>query len=263
MFQTIIQLRFLAVVSSRILAVVVLIGVMTGCQSMQERVIQFSGYDWVVRPSGIGNPGPNYWDQNNVWVDGKGDLHLVLTGRNGRWECAEVYTRDRLGYGRYQFSVIGRLDRLDPNVVVGLFNYPPEDVGPDQTHEIDIEFTRWGDPTNHVVNYTSWPASKELGYDSTSFPVVLEGDRTTHRFTWDPMSVVFESLHGHRDDSRNRFASYTFKPEKPDESIAQKPMPVYINLWCFQGKPPADGQEVELVVRSFRYTPLRLVSADK
>ena len=52
-----------------------------------------------------------------------------------------------LGFGRYQFQVIGRIDQLDPNVVLGLFKYPTPDVGPDGTNEIDIEFAQWGRAT--------------------------------------------------------------------------------------------------------------------
>jgi hypothetical protein len=32
-------------------------------------------------------------------------------------------------------------------------------------------------------------------------------------------------------------------------------MPVHINLWLFQGRPPKDGQEVEVIIRGFKYTP--------
>ncbi len=106
--------------------------------------ISFSGYTWDVRPAGTGGPGPNDWDPDNVWVDAAGYLHLKLTHRNGRWYSSEVYTRDRLGFGRYQFSLIGRVDQLDKNIVFGLFNYPTPDVGVDTTREIDIEFSRWG-----------------------------------------------------------------------------------------------------------------------
>jgi hypothetical protein len=44
----------------------------------------------------------------------------------------------------HQFWVFGRIDKLDPNVVFGLFGYPIANVEPDGTHEIDIEFAKWG-----------------------------------------------------------------------------------------------------------------------
>jgi hypothetical protein len=102
------------------------------------RVIQFSGYRWNVRPAGVDGPGPNQWDPQNVRLDPQGRLHLKITRRGGVWCCAEVWTQKSFGFGHYQFQVTGLLDRLDPNVVLGLFNYPPESVGPDGTNEIDI-----------------------------------------------------------------------------------------------------------------------------
>src|SRR6267143_3612108 len=87
---------------------------------LHARTIEFSGYQWEVRPSGDGGPGPNHWDENNVSLDSHGYLHMKLTERDGEWYCSEVYLPQKLGFGLYQFSVIGRVDTLDPNVVLGL-----------------------------------------------------------------------------------------------------------------------------------------------
>jgi len=32
-------------------------------------------------------------------------------------------------------------------------------------------------------------------------------------------------------------------------------MPVYINLWLFQGKAPSDKKEVEIIIHQFTFTP--------
>ena len=37
--------------------------------------------------------------------------------------------------------------------------------------------------------------------------------------------------------------------------IGDKPMPVEINLWLFKGQPPKDGQQIEVIIRSFNFTP--------
>ncbi len=103
----------------------------------QGGTLSFSGYTWAVRSSGRGGPGPNYWEPNNVLVDINGYLHLRLTQRDGKWYCAELHTQERLGFGRYEFWLTGRVDKLDRNVVLGLFNYPTSDVGRDGTHEIE------------------------------------------------------------------------------------------------------------------------------
>ncbi len=92
-------------------------------------------------------------DGSNVWLDAVANLHLKITQRDGKWSCAEVTMQKRLGFGRYQFQVSGRLDQLDDNVVLGLFNYLTRDVGHDGTNEIGIEFARWGSYKNPIGNY--------------------------------------------------------------------------------------------------------------
>jgi Glycosyl hydrolases family 16 len=218
--------------------------------------IRFSGYTWDVRPSGSGGPGPNNWDQNNVWVDGRGYLHLRLTKRNNRWYCSEVSTQNRLGFGRYQFWIVGRVDKLDKNVVFGLFNYPTSDVGPDGTHEIDIEFAKWGSSSARIGNYTVWPATTGVSRGAKTFSFTLNGDWSTHRFTWSPQSVFFQSQHGHYDNNSYQFASWLYQPRNPTTYISRKPMPVHINLWCYDGRAPSNGQQVEVVVRAFKFTPM-------
>jgi len=99
--------------ASRILLAGTVALLTAACTISEARTIKFSGYDWTVR-AGRGGPGPNNWDENNVWVDQSGYLHLQLTSRGNQWYASEVSTTDRLGFGRYQFWVIGRLDRLDP-----------------------------------------------------------------------------------------------------------------------------------------------------
>lgn len=162
---------------------------------------------------------------------------------------------DRLGFGRYQFWLSGRLDKLDPNVVLGLFNYPTRDVGPDGTHEIDVEFAQWGKPNAPNGNYTVWPAEPGLNSVHKRFPVELDGDATTQRFTWASTSVLFQSLYGHRDDDTGQFATWLYRPQDPASYIGDQPMPVKINLWLFKGRPPLNAQQVEFVVRSFEFTP--------
>jgi len=158
-------------------------------------------------------------------------------------------------FGRYQFWVVGRLDRLDPNVVFGLFNYPTPDVGPDGTNEIDIEFAQWGKPKALAGNYTVWPTREGLRRASKRFPVELNGQYTTHRFIWNSTGVAFQSSHGHRDEDSSQLGNWMYQPQDPLSHISQKAMPVDINLWLFQGQPPRNGQQVELVVRSFKFTP--------
>jgi hypothetical protein len=222
--------------------------------STQGKDIEFGGYSWTVR-SGQGGPGPNAWEENNVWLDSSTNLHLKISQRDGKWSCAEVTMRRRLGFGRYQFQATGRLDRLDDNVVLGFFNYPTGDVGSDGTHEIDIEFARWGEAKNQIGNYTVWPVLKPLKQASKSFSVTLTGDRTTHRFLWSRDEVRFRSLQGHREDDREEINSWVYSPQEASRHVSQQPMPVHINLWLFKGLAPKNGREVEVIIHEFNYTP--------
>ena len=239
------------------IAVLVIVALMASGAAACAKTIKFCGYDWEIRPSREnGGPGPNRWEENNVSVDSSGYLHLKVTQRGGKWYCAEVYTQKALGFGRYEFQISGRVDRLDPNIVFGLFNYPQPEVGPDGTNEIDIEFARWGDPSAAIGNYTVWPLRAALGQTTHSFALSLgDADLSTHSFTWSPDRVVFRSVAGDQENKSKPLADWPYQPRDPHDRISQKPMPVHINLWCFQGHAPRNGQQVELVVRSFKFTP--------
>ncbi len=186
-----------------------------------ERTIQFSGYEWIVRDNGLSGPGPNKWSGSNVWLDNDGDLHLKITHTNDGWYCAEVTTTQRFGFGKYQFQVIGQIDQLDPNAVLGLFNYPTADVGADATNEIDIEYAHWGNAEWPIGNFTVWPAQSGVEPNFRDFSAVeLNGTYTTHRFVWESEQVLFQSLHGHEDNDENEIASWLYKPDEPLKHIS-------------------------------------------
>jgi hypothetical protein len=216
--------------------------------------IQFCGYTWTLK-EGRGGPGPNSWDPSNVWLDSATNLHLKISQRGGQWFCAEVAMRERLGLGRYEFQTRGALNALDPNVVLGLFNYPTRDVGPDGTHEIDIEFARWGKAENPVINFSVCPVDSDLKQVTKAFSAGLIPQELTHRFTWSRTQVGFQALPGFAEDEREAVARWLYQPPVPARTVSQQPMPVHINLWLFRGQPPKDGREVEVVIRHFRFTP--------
>ena len=205
--------------------------------------LTFSGYTWEIR-SGTGGPGPNNWSSSNAWVDAEGHLHLRLSKVGNAWYCAEVTTTQRLGFGTYQFKIKGRVDLLDKNVVLGLFNYPTSDVGPDATNEIDIEFARWGNAAYPNGNFTVWPAQEGLSPAEHTFLSVL-GDSSTHQFTWAEDKVSFNSAG----------VTWEYSPTDYHARISSQPMPVHINLWLYAGHAPSDGEEVEIEITEFSFTP--------
>lgn len=249
------------IVALRCLTVLLLLGATATGTAEEKRVIRFSGYNWVVKDKMQMGPGPNRWRAQNVFVDAHGCLHLRLSKDGGSWTSAELTTTDRFGFGRYQFVVEGPLDRLDKNVVLGLFNYATPDVGPNGTNEIDIEFSRFGSLTNPIGTYSIAPAVAHASVLSRNFAVQLRSHVSSHSFTWRPTSVLFMSRQGeqvsdaHCDDP-NLIATALYQPRNAMASIPQQPMPVHINLWSFRGLPPSDGKEVEIVIRTFQFQRL-------
>lgn len=223
----------------------------------QARTVEFSGRTWTVRENGKGGPGPNHWSVKNVRVDKNGALHLRLTHVGDTWYCAELETTERLGFGTYQFWLDTPVNAYDPNVVLGLFNYTVPEVGPDGTNEIDIEFARWGKAKWPNGNYTVFPAAEGEQDTTHGFEIADASTESTHRFTWSPTSVKFQSLAGHQNGGAGKYHAWTFAPDNPGALIPQNPLPVHINLWLSRGNAPIDGKEVEVVIRAFTFTPAK------
>ena len=224
-----------------------------------QTTVQFSGYIWDVRPAETGGPGPNRWDPKSVRMDAQGRLHLRLIHRDGQWQCAEVSTQKSFGFGRYEFNVLGPLDTFDPNVVLGLFDYPNPGQGPDGTNEIDIEYSRWGKPSALPASATIYPATAQqakLGPPAVSyaFPVPSGLADTTQRFTRTAHSVRIQCLRS-QGQSNGEYARWLFHPAN-SQCLPQEPLPVHINLWLFQGHPPANGQELEVIIKRFSFVPM-------
>ncbi|MBB5622977.1 hypothetical protein HDE69_004059 [Pedobacter cryoconitis] len=216
--------------------------------------IVFSGLTWNVKD--VGNttvgPGPNYWSGSSVWVDAQGFLHLKLKKdpATGRWNCAEIYSQQNFGYGSYVWQIEGRPDQLDPNIVLGLFNYK---AGDDGHHEVDIEFARWGNSQWPNFNYTVYPAyGNPETRDSKTYELALNGTYSTYKFTRTSQQVAYKSYHGHTQNEANAFYAYNTPAGFP---VSTEALPVHMNLWLFSGHAPINGQEVEIIIHSFKFTP--------
>lgn len=218
------------------------------------KTISFSNLIWNVK-NGFGGAGRNNWSDDNVWVDERGFLHLKITHINGKWYCSEISTTTSLGFGQYWFYIIGRVDNLDPNVVFGLFNYPSKGTGPDKSNEIDIEFSKWGEHGAAIsnVSYTVWPAILAPNKTVLSFTMRLGGLYSTYGFIWNKAKIFFQSSYGHYDDYRNPILTWLFSPPDAINRIPQRPLPVHINLWLNNARPPTDGKDIEIIVKQFCY----------
>src|SRR6185295_11775363 len=116
-----------------------------------------------------------------------GALHLQITRTGDTWTSVELDLDRETSFGTYQVYVLGQPAQLDPNAVFGFFAYPPADVGPDGTNEIDIEIARWGNPRSPNGNFTVWPTTLALMRSSSQFEIgTMAGGTSTYRFTWGP-----------------------------------------------------------------------------
>ncbi len=217
----------------------------------QRRSLSFSGYDWLVKSSdGRVGPGPNYFSdsKDNVSVDAQGRLHLRITRRDGRWHCAEVISQRSFGYGIYRFYLDTKVDKLDPQVVLGMFTW---NDAPAYSHrEIDIEVSRWGRAENQNGQFVVQPYTRASNIVRFQIPPGLSA--STHLFTWQPDQVFCQSLKGHSavpSDPSSIISRHTFTEGIPQAGGEN----ARVNLWLLAGRAPADGKEIEIVVSKFEF----------
>ncbi|ODS36940.1 MAG: hypothetical protein A7315_04445 [Candidatus Altiarchaeales archaeon WOR_SM1_79] len=222
-----------------------LISLLMDTVSADDRIIIFSGLQWFVKSGDNKGPGNNNWSDSNesVWVDDNGWLHLRIRNVSGTWYCSEVYTVLPTRYGMHRFYFIGQLDSLDKNVVAAPFLYK------DDSHEIDIEFSKWGwegNPYNAQYVVQPWynPGNTER------FSMELSGTHTTHYIDWHSSRIQFKSIHGHHEEPPNDgYLIHNWTYTGNDIPLEEDDLRVHINLWLVNGSPPSDGNEVEIIVK--------------
>jgi hypothetical protein len=221
------------------------------------RVISFGGYDWRVKGPGVYGPGPNRFDDRSdaVWVDAGGQLHMTVQNNFGNWFSSEIALVDPLGYGDYIFTTVGRLDLLDPNVVLGMFTWqygPCYDTsylwwGP--FNEFDIEFSRWGNPASDIGQFVAQPydwAGNISRFDAT----FSDEEIASHAFRWLPDRVECRSWRGGPQDEATSTQIHSWTYTGPHIPRPEQPR-IHINLWHINT--PASDQEV--VFDSFTFIP--------
>ncbi len=208
--------------------------------------IQWSGYTWTVKGGVALGPGPNDWlaNSSSVWVDAQDNLHLKIRKIGTKWYCSSISTKPSLGYGDYTFQVSSDVEKLDKNIVVGLFTYETD------TREIDIEFSRWSDPVNPAGWFNVQPSGSSSNH---SFPLNLSNVYSTHKFQWKPSEVFFQSYYGHSQylPEKNQLISEWayFGSQIPPAGNER----IILNFWLFKGVPPSDLKEAEVVIKSFTF----------
>lgn len=70
-----------------------------------------------------------------------GTRRIALAAPEGSAGC--IMTRDVLGYGTYEVTLIGRMDAFDPSVVSAVWTH--NDIDPAKCVEVDFECSPWRD----------------------------------------------------------------------------------------------------------------------
>lgn len=215
--------------------------------------IRFADREWIVidQPS---EPGENYYSTNCVRVDSNGWLHMELKKINGIWHCPFLEGVESLGFGEYRWYVGNALERIDSNLVVGLFTYAQESVFRTNQNEVDIEVGHAfpGTQTNCLL-FTVQPYN--IPGNSYQHPLETTNGLTTHRFIWRPDRVDWQSYYGHTSeplDTNHVLAAWRFEGRGIPIETNEVP---YMNLWLFYTNTPVNTQAIEMIIRDFSFTP--------
>jgi len=247
-------------------------------------VLSWMGHSWDITPYGTpiggaetGNTATCKSDPANVSVDANGYLHLKITSAG---YGSEMFTHDLIGFGTYQWQIQGNnIYNMDPQVVLGPFNYGPQAnpaIGTDGENELDMEWSQWdGTTAPNNFDFTFYPSTGNricpnknncgLGELEHNFllPATASGF-TTARLQWYSTTVTGTIMDGLQplgttagvtqtdllDPAHNIPAGVYYTD--PLKGIPQVPLPMGVNLWCYGPKP---AHNWEIIIQSFQYAP--------
>jgi hypothetical protein len=210
-------------------------------------LLSFSGRNWEIKSSSsITGPGSNrfYYNTNSSYVDGNGYLHLGLFNVNGNRYASEVNVTDSLGYGTYTFLIQGDISHLDKCAVLGFYTWDDRAQsaqGNAYNREIDIEMSKWCDPSNTNAEMGVQPETASM---YNSYSLSYTGDILAS-FNWKAGEVDFlirQASTGAVISQWNYVGSGVPTPG------AEK---MRVNLWADEA-PTASN--VTVVIKSFNFT---------
>jgi hypothetical protein len=209
------------------------------------RRIHFSGYEWEVRQIPSDSGGVMHANSgSNSWTDPAGRLHMRIAREGPEWTCAEVNLTRSLGYGTYTFHFQGP-PTLEPATVLGMFTWDELEGG--QSHrEMDIELSRWGDPTVKNAQFVVQP----YFVAANVFRFMAPQSARTYSFRWEPGSVTFRAVGATQNPDRV-LAEHVFTSGVPSPAGET----VHINLYPFGKSRTPQHQGVEVVIEKFEFLP--------
>lgn len=249
-------------------------------QPLDSGDIFFSGYGWNKKASAFPvGPGPNFFSASdkNVWLDDQGYLHLKITKEGTQWRAAELISTANMGYGTYIFTVASNLTTFNEKVVLGLFTWDDNTFYEQANSEVDIEFSRWNNATDTLLTtFGVQPIifDNPVAYEERKSKPLMQVSTlkgvTTHAFTWKSDEITWVSYVGDTYPGTQEIGNWRFDlNNQPRTKIegGKVSNPIVIpapgtttnarmNLWLLGGQAPTNGQEVEVVMKSFKYIPM-------
>ncbi|MGH7655294.1 MAG: glycoside hydrolase family 16 protein [Gemmatimonadaceae bacterium] len=220
--------------------------------------IHFGGLDWSVSNAAERFPGAARgfaWNECNVKIeslaDGQSVLVLSLRKEAHGWRGAQIESENTFQYGTFALATESSLRPMlvdSPSAVLGFFAY----VGPAYANEIDMEFTRWGNPAIPPMHYTVWHNVKggATPNPESSFASGVDSEfvrPALHRFIWTDHAVTFGS------SARDRGAPIG-RPFIVHANVPTKPMHIMLNLWVERQANMGTATEYEVRISSVTHT---------
>lgn len=222
-----------------------------------KRTIEWNGLEWSVRRSYTNKvqPGPTLWSGGNLWVDMNNHLHMSISkDADAEWRSSQICSVDKLGFGRYAYTLNANINAFDPTTVLGFYVIDSNGVQ-DNDNEIDIEIAKWSKDYYNRSNLWFIVRGDVSKYPRVYYEKLVNMKINTyithHEFTWTNNNVSFLSKQG--DD--NLLASWDFipKPEQASISIPQVPCRLCINYWNHQGNIPFDNMPSSIIINDIDY----------
>ncbi len=217
-----------------------------GTGTAVSKTLFFSGYEWRIRDAPSDRGGGNDYDASNAWTDSNGALHLRIAKVAGKWTCSEVTLTRNFGYGTYSF-VVRDTSHLDPAAVFTMFTWDYAGSDPNN-REMDIEVSRWGDPTTKNAQYVVKPFYVPENASRFAVP----SGALTHSFRWEPGRVLFRTVRGPESGTKAApIAEHVFTSGVPSPGVES----VRMNLYIFHLVKEPLQKENEVVIEKFEYLP--------
>jgi hypothetical protein len=214
----------------------------------EDGCVPWCGINWRAQMGTDLAPADNNWSRlpSNVWVDEDDKLHMTVKNDNGKWNCTELRSSPIL-FGKFTWTIESPIFNLDKNAIFGLFLYT------DDTHEIDIEISRWTADQNDLILYSVQPSEVE-GNSTGYIPSVTvdgvttaesgyDGSNLTCQIDWQPDYIDWKAWDNNGDLIAEKH--YTDATQIPQIALELR-----MNLWLKHAI-PVDGNDIEIVITHF------------